>query len=179
MIYRPKFCCNCGEKIERSEWKLWTSGRFCELCETEYKVRDMASKTLAITGIFIGIIGLASYFRGPSGQAQLNSKRELVSRSQTALPTAQGNLGATRESQTQSQQNPASVAPANQLAQSAEVTGQAGPQKLKALEPVYFCRAETKKGTPCSRRVKAAGERCWQHAGMPAMTTMEKSRTGK
>ena len=40
---------------------------------------------------------------------------------------------------------------------------------VKTTEAVYFCGAATKKGTPCSRRVKRPGERCWQHAGMPAM----------
>jgi len=40
-------------------------------------------------------------------------------------------------------------------------------------EAVYYCGAQTKKGTPCSRRVKGGG-RCWQHAGQPAMLPPEK-----
>ena len=39
---------------------------------------------------------------------------------------------------------------------------------------VYLCGARTKKGTPCRRRVHAAGERCFQHKGMPAMVPLEK-----
>jgi hypothetical protein len=35
-------------------------------------------------------------------------------------------------------------------------------------EVVYICGARTKKGTPCSRRVRGPG-RCWQHRGMPAI----------
>ncbi len=35
-------------------------------------------------------------------------------------------------------------------------------------ETVYICGARTKKGTPCSRRVRDAN-RCWQHRGKPAM----------
>jgi hypothetical protein len=45
----------------------------------------------------------------------------------------------------------------------------------KAREPatdpqeiVSICGARTKKGTPCSRRVRGVG-RCWQHRGRPAM----------
>jgi hypothetical protein len=41
-------------------------------------------------------------------------------------------------------------------------------------EPVYICGARTKKGTPCRRRVHAAGERCYQHKGMPAMVSLER-----
>jgi len=41
---------------------------------------------------------------------------------------------------------------------------------------VYFCGAETKKGTPCSRRVNA-NVRCYQHEGMPAMATGDKSKS--
>ena len=32
----------------------------------------------------------------------------------------------------------------------------------------YYCGAATKKGTPCTRKVKGGG-RCWQHKGMEAM----------
>jgi hypothetical protein len=39
---------------------------------------------------------------------------------------------------------------------------------------VYICGARTKKGTPCHRRVHAAGERCFQHKGMAAMLPPEK-----
>jgi hypothetical protein len=39
---------------------------------------------------------------------------------------------------------------------------------------VYLCGARTKKGTPCRRRVHTAGERCYQHKGMPAMVSLDK-----
>ena len=39
---------------------------------------------------------------------------------------------------------------------------------------VYICGARTKKGTPCRRRVHFAGERCFQHKGLPAMVPLEK-----
>jgi len=43
-----------------------------------------------------------------------------------------------------------------------------------ADDVVYICGARTKKGTPCHRRVHAAGERCFQHKGMAAMLPLEK-----
>ncbi|HEU4770136.1 MAG TPA: hypothetical protein VFS77_22400 [Pyrinomonadaceae bacterium] len=30
--YRPNFCCECGEKIVRLRWRLWTNRRFCDQC---------------------------------------------------------------------------------------------------------------------------------------------------
>lgn len=32
-----------------------------------------------------------------------------------------------------------------------------------APKPAIYCGAITKKGTACKRRVKKAGDRCWQH----------------
>lgn len=37
-----------------------------------------------------------------------------------------------------------------------------------------MCGARTRKGTPCRRRVHVAGERCFQHKGLPAMVPLEK-----
>jgi hypothetical protein len=41
-------------------------------------------------------------------------------------------------------------------------------------EEGYICGARTQKGTPCRRRVHVAGERCFQHKGLPAMVPLEK-----
>jgi len=43
-----------------------------------------------------------------------------------------------------------------------------------ADDVVYLCGARTQKGTPCRRRVHLAGERCYQHKGMPAMVPLDK-----
>lgn len=48
--------------------------------------------------------------------------------------------------------------------------------KIEQEEQVFYCSAETKKGTPCSRRVKK-NTRCYQHVGMPAMGADEKLET--
>jgi hypothetical protein len=42
----------------------------------------------------------------------------------------------------------------------------------EANEVTYTCGARTKKGTPCSRRVRFPG-RCYQHKGLPAMLPQE------
>jgi hypothetical protein len=52
-------------------------------------------------------------------------------------------------------------------------TKKAETRVVEAAEKVYFCGAQTKKGTLCSRRVKNGG-RCWQHEGQPALLPQEK-----
>ncbi len=43
-----------------------------------------------------------------------------------------------------------------------------------ADDEVYICGARTQKGTPCRRRVHVAGERCFQHKGMPSLVPLSK-----
>ncbi|GAC1399293.1 MAG: hypothetical protein NVSMB56_14290 [Pyrinomonadaceae bacterium] len=45
---------------------------------------------------------------------------------------------------------------------------------LESNELVSICGARTLKGTPCSRRVRGTGHRCWQHIGKAAMLSPEK-----
>ena len=57
--YRPNFCSECGEKIVRLRWRLWTSRRFCDKCSARF-VRlqllrgALAAIVLLIAGVFIG-----------------------------------------------------------------------------------------------------------------------------
>jgi hypothetical protein len=66
--------------------------------------------------------------------------------------------------------NPAAIA--NGLPGSERNTS--GASTPSADDVVYLCGARTKKGTPCKRRVHTAGERCYQHKGMPAMVSIDK-----
>jgi hypothetical protein len=34
--YRPNFCAECGAKIVRLRWRVWTSRRFCGLCSARF-----------------------------------------------------------------------------------------------------------------------------------------------
>ncbi len=58
-MYRPKFCVECGEKIIRLRWRVWTSQRFCAVCAPRF-VREesvrlaVAGTTILLVGIFIG-----------------------------------------------------------------------------------------------------------------------------
>ncbi len=57
--YRPNFCSECGEKIVRLRWRVWTSRRFCEKCaahlrRTHWLQRACAVLGLVLFGMFIG-----------------------------------------------------------------------------------------------------------------------------
>jgi hypothetical protein len=167
MLYRPNFCCNCGEKIERAEWSLTTSRKFCDPCSAELKAADWAAKIIAGVLLVVAFAGISILFAPTQRSSEMRFSNVATAESVSApLPVA-GNSSATLPSSQQSQ------TPSNSNASSSLAAGQqplTAVPKLKATEAVYFCGAQTKKGTPCSRRVKRLNERCWQHAGMPAMT---------
>ena len=128
--YRPNFCSECGEKIVRLRWRVWTSRRFCDKCHTRVG-RSLRWQRAAI-GIVVLFLGV------------------LIGR------------GLRREPPPLVIQRPASVQTVT-TAQPAVTT----------TEETYICGARTKKGTPCSRRVRGP-VRCWQHKGAKAMLPVEK-----
>jgi hypothetical protein len=52
------------------------------------------------------------------------------------------------------------------------------PAPVSVESAVYFCGAATKKGAPCSRRVRGGG-RCWQHKGQATLLPDEKLLAGQ
>ena len=55
----------------------------------------------------------------------------------------------------------------------ASIENSTSTQPAVTVEETYICGARTKKGTPCSRRVRGP-VRCWQHKGAKAMLPVEK-----
>lgn len=161
--YKPNFCCNCGERIERLDWPFWSGRRFCDLCETDYWLYDAAPMLVVGLLSLLGILGFAGVFRGER-KADLQAFRNgVVAAAAVPAPQAAPRPSA---SETQSSSQPV-VSPQPS-------TGTSPSTRLKsdsrsADQPVYACGAMTKKGTACTRRVKNAGERCWQHKGMPVL----------
>lgn len=166
MFFRPNFCANCGEKIERAHWGVLTSRRFCLVCETQYKGQDLIPRAIVAGALIVGIFGFGSYLkRGDGGTSSLTVRQpaRLVEQHAANVPEVPAaNTEPTRAVDSQSQQIAALVQ-------------QPPPTRTDAEETAYFCGAETKKGTPCSRRVKG-NVRCYQHAGMPAMASAAKLR---
>lgn len=157
MLYKPNFCCNCGEKIERDDWKLLTSRRFCNACATENRRHDNVPKIVVAGGVLALMFGIGTLFGGRSGA---NPTAQTFSASPAAL-TAPATRKETREPQPQEAVAP----PASASPPRAAVPANAG---TTASTKAFYCGATTKKGTPCSRKVKVEGSRCFQHAGKPA-----------
>jgi hypothetical protein len=162
MLYRPHFCCNCGEKIERDEWPLFASGKFCDVCRAELRLSDWTPKVIISLAALMAFAVISSFF-----QSDRLPAHEVVSTLPPPAPVRLvANSNTTPSAVQQSQTGPS----VNSNSPSAVETAPVRPvPAIKTTEAVYFCGAATKKGTPCSRRVKKPGERCWQHAGMPAM----------
>jgi hypothetical protein len=176
MRYKPNYCCNCGEKIERPTPSFTDSKMFCDVCKHDFiPVRMMPfffSGLMAIVGIF----GIGSYWR--SGDKPLNlSSRQIIAASSNSGKTAannasqvSSNTSVQQTAQTNNVQTNASNAP-NLITRTPAKQTVSAPSKTE--EAVYICGAMTKKGTPCSRRVRGGG-RCWQHQGQNAMLPPEK-----
>lgn len=180
MFYKPKFCCQCAEPIERANRNLFTSRRFCELCATDYKLADLVPKIIVGAGILFGILGLGTFLRKAEKPLNLASSNFVGNTSNTnkSIVNTAVSINANAQSFTKTQNaNQAVAAPTGKLptvppmqeVKSRKVENLPGA----AQETVYFCGAETKKGTPCTRRVKGGG-RCFQHIGKPAMLPPDK-----
>ncbi|MFN0139444.1 MAG: hypothetical protein ACKVQW_05075 [Pyrinomonadaceae bacterium] len=163
MFFRPKFCANCGEKIERVDWGLLTSRRFCQVCESEFKGVDLIPRAIAAVGVLATIFGFGSYLKSGSETGDRVAKLQPHVSAAATAPTAVAS------------NSTEAASPTSQPKATAAVPFVAQPPKTKpeTHESQYFCGAETKKGTPCSRRVKG-NVRCYQHVGMPAMLAAEK-----
>ncbi|MGI8495273.1 MAG: hypothetical protein ACR2L1_08180 [Pyrinomonadaceae bacterium] len=176
MSYKPKFCCECGEPIQRIKWTPLTSRRFCELCETDYKFEEMIPKAVLASVILLSIISIGFFMRKaekPLNLASVNSSNANIN-SVNAQTSTNSNIKTFAKIQESNSAAPATttiqpiISPKTNLKpQKAEF------EPASAQEVIYFCGAETKKGTFCTHRVKGGG-RCWQHVGKPAMLPPDK-----
>lgn len=179
MPYKPKHCCQCGEKIDRLDWKPWTSRRFCELCETEFGIYEWLSRGLFGVGLLLGLFGIGSYLQRDDKPLNVAPKQTV-----SGVPSIRSNVvEQTNASQVSTNNAVQTLAQSSKSA--AQIKSQVGTKasdpKTKKIESstnepseeLYFCGAATKKGTMCSRRMKGGG-RCWQHVGQAAMLPQQK-----
>ena len=143
-MYKPNFCCECGNKLIRLRWHFWTSRRFCDICAHRLR-RERFVPLLLISLALIS----SGYLLGRTRQPAL-PPLIIERRSDSPLNNSQS------------------------VSSTASAPGAASTPATNTIEAdVYICGARTKKGTPCSRRVHGP-VRCWQHKGMPAMLPQEK-----
>jgi hypothetical protein len=55
-MYKPRFCSECGERIERERWRIWHSLRFCDVCAKKFRFARAG-----VIGLILGV-GLALGF---------------------------------------------------------------------------------------------------------------------
>lgn len=51
--YRPNFCCQCGQKIVRLRWRLWTSRRFCDKCFGAFAKMNWLRPSLSLLALLL------------------------------------------------------------------------------------------------------------------------------
>lgn len=57
--YRPNFCSECGGKIVRLRWRIWTSRRFCDKCVAQHARPQFVRRVvmmiaLLVVGVLVG-----------------------------------------------------------------------------------------------------------------------------
>ena len=154
--YRPNFCCECGNKIVRLRWFVWTNRRFCDKCSRAFARSYGLRLSLIIFVFFFAAVLLGRGCR--RAPPPLIIERSVNSGAISAAVSG-SNPGATSASN----------------ASSASVTPNTPHPSPAPPVDLYTCGARTKKGTPCSRRVHGP-VRCWQHKGARAMLPQEKLR---
>ncbi len=178
MFYKPKYCCNCGEEIEIADRSILSSGRFCDICKDDFKPQEWLPRITVLGGIVLALFGVGSFLQ-PSEKPLTIAAKQLSE----AAPNPKNEL---KDSKIQMSGNPNIQNPVSSNSRVASeklsptaktLSEQKGREiietKVSDQEPTYFCGAATKKGSPCSRRVKN-NERCWQHAGQTAILPPEK-----
>ena len=144
------FCANCGARLTRKGWRAWLTGARCDDCALRLG-RAVTKPLLIVAIIAAGAFALGKYLR-PAPPPLIIHRAANSPLSDVPVSFEATAKGATNKPT----QNPSS--------------NHVGPED----DTVYICGARTKKGTPCRRRVHVAGERCYQHKGMPAMVPLEK-----
>ncbi|HEX3145176.1 MAG TPA: hypothetical protein VHQ64_14485 [Pyrinomonadaceae bacterium] len=151
-MHAANFCVECGERLARKGWRARLRGNLCDPCAQRFGTFASARSII--------VIALIAAFAFATGRYMRPSPPPLVIQRAANSPLSDLPV------------NPNDTRPAKQPSASSANTG------LNATtdDAVYICGARTQKGTPCRRRVHAAGERCFQHKGMAAMVPLEKLR---
>ncbi len=156
-MYKPNFCAECGARIARLRWRLWTSRRFCADCDVRFRKGRILLPLLACLALS-GIGFTVGRALRPAASSPLVIERGRLNAPPSTLPPT-----------TALAKNEAATTPlAAAIARPYSADGTPLERPTDPDEVVSICGARTQKGTPCSRRVRGTG-RCWQHRGKPAM----------
>lgn len=155
MLYRPSYCSNCGEKIVRANWQLWTSRRFCDVCVADNPAAEYGPKAVILLALVSIAAATTSFFGSGSDKLQNAGSERRAER-----PAMIASLAATPMPVVTPQPEVMKIPPA-------EIEKRTVKQPVVVTDTSTICGALTKKGSACSRRVKG-NTRCFQHQGMPS-----------
>lgn len=172
MFYRPNFCSECGIEIARARWRVWTSRRFCQVCARRFRKRTIFAAS-GITSALIITGFAAGHFTNntPEAPPLVLNTRSTNDPTLAALRVGSDDKDVLKDAAAPDQTTRDALNDgATTGARNVNASASSGdPNRMTDPEEVVsMCGARTKKGTPCSRRVRGYG-RCWQHRGLPAM----------
>ena len=83
-LYRPNFCCECGAKIVRLRWHVWTSRKFCGSCQPQFRKEHWVQPAIGFVALLlVGILFGRSIRPAPP---PLVIQRNTVSSQSTSSP---------------------------------------------------------------------------------------------
>ena len=149
---RANFCVECGERLARRGWRARLAGRFCDHCAQKLGAVRVIRPLILLVVIAVAAFAVGRYLRPapPPLIIQRAANSPLSDK-----PFEFGN----------------SPGPTTSISADKKDRDQ---DTSATSEEGYLCGARTRKGTPCKRRVHVAGERCFQHKGLPAMVPLDK-----
>lgn len=150
------FCVECGERLARKGWRARLGGRLCNNCKQRLGTFASFRSLIAIVLVAAAAFTIGKYLRP--------SPPPLIIQRAANSPLSDAPVGF--------EQAPRASKEANKSGRAESLTISSSD------DAVYICGARTKKGTPCHRRVHAAGERCFQHKGMPSLLPLSKLVVG-
>lgn len=149
---RANFCVECGERLARRGWRARLARRFCDHCARRLGAARVIRPLMVLVVIAVAAFAVGRYLRpAPPPLIIQRAANSPLSDKPFELGNSPGRTTSIN-------------ADHKDKDQATSLTSEEG----------YLCGARTKKGTPCRRRVHAAGERCFQHKGLPAMVPIEK-----
>lgn len=175
MFYQGKYCCECGNKIERTDGNIFTSRKFCELCETDYKFEKLLMIGAGSLLLLFGFWGVSNVFLQSEAPLIVKEKTKAVTFKEDSKRSLRSDNLPIEEITENDSSNAVRESTGNSLSEQSLLsksdsgkTKSAKVMQKSPAEDVYYCGAETKKGTPCSRHIRGGG-RCWQHKEREAM----------
>jgi len=88
-MYRPRYCAECGRRIERERWRFWHSRLFCDACAPRFERRRRAGLgALLIASLALGFLIGRLFGRAPAPDPVLRIERFApISETPRALPS--------------------------------------------------------------------------------------------